>query len=212
MIWFKSLFTRKCCFCRSKIDHFGYRPEDLRAIPETDGDPRQYPAVERMMRRVGCYCAKCRAVYCAFCFAHGKRVCPRCHSGLPHPRGGGVYIDGINYFYGTVENLIAVLGAESASLWEFVRAYQTEFPGIDRESALKVLQSRLIAMVATDKLGISKRRKGSREQPRPGGEPLPKAGAITVLRDVRNWRAQAALEGRDYSVWLKAADTPEGES
>ncbi len=205
MFRFKRLFGHRCGFCGAKIDRFGYRPEDLQVVPETEGDPRQDPAVKRMMRRVGGRCPRCRTVYCAFCFAHGKRTCPRCHHALPHPRGGGVYIDGINYFYGSVENLIAVLSAEASSLWEFLRAYQVEFPDVDKLSALADLQARLIAMVEAGTLGLSKTEKAKAN---PGGEPLDKHQAMAVLRDRRNWHARAALEGRDYAVWLRATETP----
>ena len=208
MIRLVKLFGQRCCFCKSKIDHFGYRPQDLQVIPETEGDPRQDPVVERMMRRVGTRCPTCQTVSCAFCFAYGQRTCPRCQTALAPPHGGGVYVDGINHFYGSVEKLITVLSAESSSLWEFVRAYQIEFPSAGQEAALKDLQARLVAMVESDTLGVSRVRHGDPARAGLAPEPLSQRQALAVLRDARNWQAEAALAGRHYSVWLKTGPSP----
>ena len=77
-----------CSSCGSKIDHFGFTPDDHKvttsmSIGRGGASKDKVAAFETMMKSVGGRCPQCEAVCCAQCYGDHQQKCPHCGSRIP---------------------------------------------------------------------------------------------------------------------------------
>lgn len=192
-----------CSFCNSKIDHFDYTQDDINLAWSTLQDSSKTEIRYAMMRSVGGKCSHCGEIFCALCYSNQKRLCSKCGAQLPPPTGGHFYMDGINYFYGTVENLINILAMENSDLCDFLDAYRIEFPNISEQDAFDDLRTHLTALIDADQIGISMQKIVGDHNPTIQHENLNNDQAKEVLKDLRHWSRPVEGQKFLYNIWAK---------
>jgi hypothetical protein len=77
-----------CSSCGSKIDHFGFTPDDWKvttsvSVGRRSASEGKTTAFEAMMKSVGGRCPQCGAICCAQCYGNHQQMCPHCGSRIP---------------------------------------------------------------------------------------------------------------------------------
>jgi len=82
-----SLLKKKCSHCGSKIDHFGFTPDDALGSLSLRNQPNSAELHHALMHRIGGKCPQCGEVCCSKCYHDRQYVCPHCGAKIPELGG-----------------------------------------------------------------------------------------------------------------------------